>query len=267
MSTSRMLEEGNARIDEALQKGYAPSHFAHNLELIMVEDNRSSASLSMRSKIASTRERAAALRTLNPLTLVWWAIAFPMRQWSGGRKMSTFAFDSLLRMVCSETIFAYELLPIVRDDLYGLRLKYPLCEVLQNFLNSPIFCPTYLPSPISDNTMLLEDEPVCNPTQTIMHDTMHSVVPGSPVLGFSNPDEYIQLTGVRQNSLDKLPDLLRSGLKESRRFQMDRHNQSTICTAIDIFVPTDPVNQDAYAVIPIGSTDVWNILQELGIVE
>lgn len=135
MSTSRMLEEGKARIDEALQKGYAPSHFAHNLELIMVEDNRSSASLSMRSKIASTRERAATLCTLDPLTLVWWAIAFPMRQWSGGRKMSTFAFDSLLRMVCCETIIADELLAIVKDDLYGLRLKYPLCEALQSFLN------------------------------------------------------------------------------------------------------------------------------------
>lgn len=101
-----------------------------------------------------------------------------------------------------------------------------------------------------------------------MHDAIqHSVVPGPPMLGIANPDEYIQLTGAKQVCLDKLPDLLRSGLKESRRFQTDCHNSSTICTAVDIFVPMDPVNQDAYVVVPVGSTDIWNMLQELGIVE
>lgn len=138
MVTSRLLEEGRARVEEALQKGYAPSHFPHNLELIFVDDSRRSASLSMRTKIASTRERSAILRTLEPDTLIWWAVAFPMRQWSGGRRMSRFAFDSLVRFVRGYTAETHGLLPIVQDDLHAMRLKYPFCEILQDFLNSKL---------------------------------------------------------------------------------------------------------------------------------
>jgi hypothetical protein len=134
--TSRLLEEGRARVDETLNKGYAPSHFSHNLKLILVEDNRSSASLSMKTKIASTRERSARLRTLEPPTLIWWATAFPMRQWSGGRKMSGSTFDSLVDHAPLHAVQTQSLLAVVADDLDRLRQKYPSCEMLQNFLNS-----------------------------------------------------------------------------------------------------------------------------------
>ena len=133
--TSRLLKEGQDRVDETQQKGYAPSHFSHNLELILVEDNRRSASLSMKTKIASTRERSARLRTLEPPTLVWWATAFPMRQWSGGRKMSGSIFDSLVRHTPRQAAQAQSLLEVVADDLDRLRQKYPSCEMMQNFLN------------------------------------------------------------------------------------------------------------------------------------
>lgn len=133
---SRLLEKGRARVDKTLHKGYAPSHFSHNLELILVEDNRSSASLSMKTKIASTRERSACLRTLEPLTLIWWATAFPMRQWSGGRKMSSSNFDSMVRHAPRHAGQTQSLLAVVADDLDRLRQKYPSCEMLQNFLNS-----------------------------------------------------------------------------------------------------------------------------------
>jgi hypothetical protein len=133
---SRLLEKGRSRVEETLHKGYAPSHFSHNLELILVEDNRSSASLSMKTKIASTRERSARLRTLEPLTLIWWATAFPMRQWSGGRKMSSSNFDSMVRHAPRHAAQTQSLLAVVADDLDRLRQKYPSCEMLQNFLNS-----------------------------------------------------------------------------------------------------------------------------------
>jgi len=133
--TSRLLKEGQDRVEETLQKGYAPSHFSHNLELILVEDNRRSASLSMKTKIASTRERSARLRTLESPTLLWWATAFPMRQWSGGRKMSGSIFDSLVRHAPRHAALAQSLLEVVADDLDRLRQKYPSCEMMVDFLN------------------------------------------------------------------------------------------------------------------------------------
>lgn len=138
MLTPRLLEEGRARVEETLQRGYAPSHLPYNLELIFVDDSRRSTSLSMRTKIASTRERSAILRTLEPKTLIWWAVAFPMRQWSGGRKMSNFAFESLIRLVRGQIADTHGILPVVQDNLHELRLKYPLCEPLQEFLNGKL---------------------------------------------------------------------------------------------------------------------------------
>jgi hypothetical protein len=141
MATSRLLEEGRTRVLETLSKGYAPPHFPHNLELIFVDDTRSSTSLSMRTKIASTLQRSAVLRTLEPTTLIWWAVAFPMRQWSGGRNMTSFAFDSLVRLVCHRITDTHLPLSIVQDDLDGLRLKHPFCQPLQHFLNSKLRIP------------------------------------------------------------------------------------------------------------------------------
>ncbi|KAF4985420.1 hypothetical protein FGRMN_11214, partial [Fusarium graminum] len=192
MATSRLLEEGRTRVLETTSKGYAPAHFPHNLELIFVDDTRSSTSLSMRTKIASTLQRSAVLRTLEPTTLIWWAVAFPMRQWSGGRNMTSFAFDSL-------------------DDLDGLRLKHPFCQPLQDFLNR----------------------------------------------------NHVRFTGAQYGCLEKLPDLLRDGMENSRKFQQEQSSQARVSTAFDIFVPTDPTNHDAYAVVPIGSNKVWQVLYGL----
>lgn len=131
---TRLLEEGHARVEETLAKGYAPSHFSRNLELILVEDNRSSTSLSMKTKIASTGERAACLRTMEPLALIWWAAAFPMRQWSGGRKMSSTIFESLVRHAPAYVSQAAPLLTVVADDLNQLGQRYPHYRMLQDFL-------------------------------------------------------------------------------------------------------------------------------------
>jgi hypothetical protein len=133
--TSRLLENGQARVDEMLRKGYAPSHFSHNLELILIGDTRSSNSPSMQTKIANTRERSACLRTLEPLILIWWAAAFPMRQWSGGRKISSSTFESLIQHVPRHAAHTRALLALVGDDLGRLSQKYLFCETLHNFLN------------------------------------------------------------------------------------------------------------------------------------
>lgn len=130
----QFLEGGQARIKQTLQRGYAPAHFTHNLELILVEDSRSSTSLSMRSKLASTRDRIARLRTLDPVTLIWWAVAFPMRQWSGGRKMSSCTFAAL---VWRAPDFATEMKPLlgaVMDDLKMLAEVHRKSRAIQDLL-------------------------------------------------------------------------------------------------------------------------------------
>ncbi|KAH8595307.1 hypothetical protein B0O99DRAFT_622575 [Bisporella sp. PMI_857] len=233
--TSRLLEEGRARVDETLHKGYAPSHFSHNLKLIFVEDSRSPASLSMKTKIASTGERSARLRTLEPPTLIWWAIAFPMRQWSGGRKMSGSTFDSLVRHAPRYAVQAESLLGAVADDLDRFRQKYPFCEMLQKFLNKPI----------------THCKVISKDTRTVL----------------SQQGRYINLSGARYDCLTRLPDLLYHGIEESRKYQEEKNNFALISTALEIFVPTDPNKDDAYALVPIGTSVVWRILRELGIVE
>jgi hypothetical protein len=56
-------------------------------------------------------------------------------------------------------------------------------------------------------------------------------------------------------------------MESSRRYQEEKDNPALISTALEIFVPTDPNKDDAYALVPIGMSEVWCILQELGIVE
>lgn len=147
-----LLVDGRARVLETLQRGYAPSHFSHNLELIFVKDSRSSASASMKTKIASTRERSARIRTLDPRTLIWWATAFPMRHWSGGRKISSSTFDGLIRYAPRCAAQAASLLPAVAADLDRLRQKHAKCTMLQNFLGGkqshfrPLLTGTLTPS-------------------------------------------------------------------------------------------------------------------------
>lgn len=133
---ANLLADGRARVAEMLQKGYAPTHFSHNLELILVEDNRSPTSSSMKAKIASTSERSARLRMLDSNTLIWWATAFPMRQWSGGRKMSSSTFDTLTRHAPKYAVQAPSLLVTVSDDLDRLRQKHARCAMFQSFLES-----------------------------------------------------------------------------------------------------------------------------------
>ena len=131
-----LLAEGRARVSEALQKGYAPAHFSHNMVLVLIEDTRRPNSASMQSKIVSTRERSARLRTLDANTFIWWAIAFPMRQWSGGRKMNSSTFDSLIRDAPSYASQAQSLLAVISADLYKLRLDHPGRSMLQDFFDS-----------------------------------------------------------------------------------------------------------------------------------
>ncbi|KAL4938898.1 hypothetical protein BDV06DRAFT_46119 [Aspergillus oleicola] len=235
---SRLLEEGRARIDEALHKGYAPSHFSRNLELILVEDTRSAESLSMKTKIASTRERSACLRAMPPPTLIWWATAFPMRQWSGGRKISASTFESLVQQAprCPPQI--HPLLEVVADDLERLGAKYPHCEMLQCFLETLSRHPLILyPSPSTD------------------------------ICGLSEEGRYISLSGASIDWLARFPDLLRHGVEGSRAYQKENHSPSSISTALKVFVPTDPVRDDAYALVPIGTNELWPILQELRIID
>lgn len=66
--------------------------------------------------------------------------------------------------------------------------------------------------------------------------------------------------------MGKLPDLLREGIEGSRKYQDEKHSQANISTAVDIFVPTDPTKHDAYAIVPIGSNQVWHVLHGLGMV-
>lgn len=54
-------------------------------------------------------------------------------------------------------------------------------------------------------------------------------------------------------------------MEGSRRFREERDKTALISTALKIFVPTDPVEDDAYLLLPIGVREVWAILHELGV--
>ncbi|PKK45963.1 hypothetical protein CI102_9990 [Trichoderma harzianum] len=215
-----LLVDGRARVLETLQRGYAPSHFSHNLELIFVKDSRSSASASMKTKIASTRERSARIRTLDPRTLIWWATAFPMRHWSGGRKISSSTFDGLIRYAPRCAAQAASLLPAVAADLDRLRQKHAKCTMLQIFLGA-----------------------------------------------LSQEGRYVNFSGARYESLQRLPDLLLCGMESSRKYQEEKQKTAPLSTALKIFVPTNPNQDDAYLLLPVGVGQVWSILHELGVVE
>ncbi|TLD18133.1 hypothetical protein PspLS_10359 [Pyricularia sp. CBS 133598] len=213
---THFLEDGRARIKQTLQRGYAPAHFAHNLELILVEDSRSSSSLSMRSKLASTRERTARLRTLDPVTLIWWATAFPMRQWSGGRKMSSCTFAALVWRAPDFATPMKPLLGAVMDDLKLLAEVHKTSRAVQDLLLA---------------------------------------------------NEYVALTGAQPQFPALLPDLLRQGIEASQKYQQERDKGSRLSTAIQVFVPTVPMEKDAYVMLSIGSNEVWGLLHELGIID
>ncbi|CAG8960390.1 hypothetical protein HYFRA_00008107 [Hymenoscyphus fraxineus] len=234
-----LLKEGEARVEDTLHKGYAPPSFSHNLELIFIQDNRSPASLSMKTKIASTSERAARLRTLEPPTLLWWATAFPMREWSGGRKINSNTFDSLLRHASRQTAHSPSLRAVLWDDMEHLRQKHPSCEMLQEFLSA------------------------------IMQQDLVNDGKGIPtaIQALSQEGRYISLTGARYDCLPKLPDLLRYGIECSRKYQEETNNPPMISTALEIFLPLDPNEDEAYAVVPICTREAWHIMQELKMVE
>jgi hypothetical protein len=77
---------------------------------------------------------------------------------------------------------------------------------------------------------------------------------------------YISLSGARYDCLPKFPDLLRNGIEKSRRYQEEGTKAALISTVLEVFVPTDPSTDDAFAIVPIGTTEIWHILQVLGIV-
>ncbi|OPB46930.1 hypothetical protein A0O28_0070540 [Trichoderma guizhouense] len=233
-----LLVDGRARVLETLQRGYAPSHFSHNLELIFVKDSRSSASASMKTKIASTRERSARIRTLDPRTLIWWATAFPMRHWSGGRKISSSTFDGLIRYAPRCAAQAASLLPAVAADLDRLRQKHAKCTMLQNFLGE-----------FSEEL-----------------DTQWKPFP-MDVEALSEEGRYVNFSGARYESLQRLPDLLLCGMESSRKYQEEKQKTAPLSTALKIFVPTNPNQDDAYLLLPVGVGQVWSILHELGVVE
>lgn len=81
----------------------------------------------------------------------------------------------------------------------------------------------------------------------------------------SEEGRYVNLSGVRYDSLSRLPELLIYGMEGSRRFREERDKTALISTALKIFVPTDPVEDDAYLLLPIGVEEVWFILHELSV--
>jgi hypothetical protein len=56
-------------------------------------------------------------------------------------------------------------------------------------------------------------------------------------------------------------------MEGSRKYQEEKNSSSLISTVLEIFLPTDPREDDAYVLVPIGTSEVWRILQELGIIE
>ena len=54
-------------------------------------------------------------------------------------------------------------------------------------------------------------------------------------------------------------------MEGSRKCQEERKKSALISTALKIFVPTDPNKDDAYLLLPIGVSEVWFILHELGV--
>lgn len=54
-------------------------------------------------------------------------------------------------------------------------------------------------------------------------------------------------------------------MEGSRKYQEERKKSALISTALKIFVPTDPNKDDAYFLLPIGASEVWSILHELGV--
>ncbi|KAL4928012.1 uncharacterized protein BDV17DRAFT_265123 [Aspergillus undulatus] len=172
-----------------------------------------------------------------PPTLIWWATAFPMRQWSGGRKISASTFETLVRHAPQCPPQMQALLEIVADDLDRLGAKYPHCEMLQGFLYT-----------LSRHSSILY--------QSLPEDDC----------GLSEGGRYISLSGARSDWVE-YSELFRQGIKGSRAYQNEIGNCSYVSTALKIFVPTDPSKDDAYALVPIGTNEVWHILQELGIIQ
>ncbi|TLS21014.1 uncharacterized protein PpBr36_10742 [Pyricularia pennisetigena] len=232
------LDGGQARIKQTLQRGYAPPHFAHNLELILVEDSRSPTSMSMRSKLASTRERIARLRTLDPVTLIWWTTAFPMRQWSGGRNMSSRTFAALVRRAPDFAAEMEPLLGIIRDELKLLAEVHKTSRAVQDLLLA-----------------VSRDHASGS----------RSITPNTDVQSPKN--QYVVLTGAQPQFPALLPHLLRQGVEASRKYQQEKDKGARLSTAIQAFIPTVPMEKDAYVMLSIGSNEVWGLLHELGILD
>ena len=101
----------------------------------------------------------------------------------------------------------------------------------------------------------------------IMMTNMIKNMINSQTAALSQQGRYINLSGARYDCLPKLPDLLRYGIEGSRKYQEEKNNPTLISTALEILLPRDPNEDEAYAIVPIGTSEVWCILQELKMVE
>ncbi|KAL6694811.1 hypothetical protein J3F84DRAFT_349091 [Trichoderma pleuroticola] len=87
------------------------------------------------------------------------------------------------------------------------------------------------------------------------------------VEALSEEGRYVNFSGARYESLSRLPDLLLCGMESSRKYQEEKQKTAPLSTALKIFVPTNPNQDDAYLLLPVGVGQVWSILHELGVVE
>ncbi|KAL7935406.1 hypothetical protein V8C35DRAFT_271969, partial [Trichoderma chlorosporum] len=157
---------------------------------------------------------------------------------SGGRKISSSTFDGLIRYAPRCAAQAASLLPAVATDLDRLRQKHANCVMLQDFLAefSEQLEAQWKPFPVD-------------------------------VQALSEEGRYVNFSGARYESLSRLPGLLLYGMESSRKYQEERQKTSILSTALKIFVPTNPSQDDAYMLFPVGVGQVWCILHELGVVE
>jgi len=77
--------KGNDRVCEAVQYRDLPKHFESNLRLMFTPGCREATSSSTRTKNRNTTRRCAKLRSLDAISLVRWAVAYPRTIWAQSR--------------------------------------------------------------------------------------------------------------------------------------------------------------------------------------
>jgi len=84
--------KGNDRVCKAIQNQNVPKHFEGNLKLVFTSPRTpAAASSSTRTKNKNTTKRCEKLRSLDAISLVRWAVAYPRTMWAQSRiKNATF---------------------------------------------------------------------------------------------------------------------------------------------------------------------------------